>query len=550
MTKFVSDTVNQVLVHPHQTEFGYSDGIENDLLQTLQMAQDLSTTSEELSQEIRSWPTEYHLSPERANLLRHLGFTKSDIILELGSGCGAITRYLGESGAKVTAVEGNLARARCTSERCRDLDNVRVYCSDFQLIDWGMQKYDYVLLIGVLEYAPMFFSSPDPMDACLKMALSLLKPNGKLVIAIENRLGLKYFLGASEDHEGKPYVGIEDLYHNNSVKTFGKHELTELLENAGFKSVKFQYPFPDYKLPQLILTEKALEQAAFKPEDIIRRLLPRDYHRKYNTTFSYELAWSALAKNKLIADFANSFLVIASPANIKDDQRLLGLLYSQKRKKSLQVKTRFTQNMKGITVEKSLMYPDHDQPKTNIQLRLGVAKYVSGDHVGHLLYKAYLQEETATFIRLLTLWLRYLSRKGLQGSKQRLGNSVMKPSYYDCIPDNLILAGNTVVYIDNEWQYTQNYTFKIQVIRGLYQFQNHHALSKPFFTSTVTLPNYIVTTLSKFEVVIDDTDFQNFLKTEAQFYDHVYGESWKQKNISILNIIKRLLFGKVKNEQN
>lgn len=527
LNKFVADSTSRVFLHPKQKDFAYSDGIENKLLQILRSTQDISSGSEELSQHITSWPTEYHFSPDRANLLRHLPFTTNDDILELGSGCGAITRYLGETGAKITAVEGSLARARCTAERCRDIDNVHVYCSEFQRIDWKQQRFDYILLVGVLEYSPMFFPSSDPMAACLKMALPLLKSHGKLIIAIENRLGLKYFLGASEDHEGKPYVGIEDLYKQNSVKTLGRQELTELLNSAGFESLQYQYPFPDYKLPRLILTEKSLGLNDFKPEDIIRHYSPRDYHRIYTPNFSYELAWSAIAQNKQIADFTNSFLVIASPSSIKEDKILLGISYSHKRRRSLQVKTIFTHTNNKISVEKSKLYPDSHQDKADRILRLGTAQYKLGNHLGHLLYKAHLQKEEASFNHLLTLWLNHLKIRGVATSSRTLETSIMKPSYYDCIPDNLILKGNSVFYIDHEWVCPTQHTFKMQVIRGLYQFQSHHALAQPFFAATVTLPEYVTATLKKYGIIVNNTDFKNFLKIESQFYDLVYGESWR-----------------------
>ena len=50
----------------------------------------------------------------------------------------------------------------------------------------------------------------------LKKAFKLLSKNGLLIIAIENRLGLKYFNGCREDHAGKLFHGVEDMYENNS----------------------------------------------------------------------------------------------------------------------------------------------------------------------------------------------------------------------------------------------------------------------------------------------------------------------------------------------
>jgi SAM-dependent methyltransferase len=113
-------------------EFAYSDGIEIEqrLLAIVSSAADRSTFSTELAEAITDWPSEYHLSRMRSNLLRGLGIKQGDTVLEFGCGGGAITRFLGELGAQVTAVEGSLLRARVTAQRCADLPNVTVVADD------------------------------------------------------------------------------------------------------------------------------------------------------------------------------------------------------------------------------------------------------------------------------------------------------------------------------------------------------------------------------------------------------------------------------------
>jgi len=164
---------------------GYSDGaeVEERLYRVIRDAKDCSTFSRELPPAITDWPSEYHLSRGRHCLLRPLGIKPGDTVLELGAGCGAITRHLGEIGAQVVAVEGSLLRARMAAERCRGLSNVTVYADDLLSFETN-QRFDWVLLVSVLEYAPLFASGidGDPVAKYLSSASRFLSPTGRMVV--------------------------------------------------------------------------------------------------------------------------------------------------------------------------------------------------------------------------------------------------------------------------------------------------------------------------------------------------------------------------------
>ena len=214
-----------------QDDFGYNDGdsVENRILEAVEKVSDLSSLSEGLHSFIQDWPTLYHFSTMRANVVRPFKERLADAsVLEIGSGCGAITRYLGETmrGPGFGRLTPSCTHYSGTHTR---LGQRGGYLENFQDLVMDGRKFDVVTLIGVFEYSQVYIKHEDPFGTVLEMARSLLKPDGCLIIAIENQLGLKYFAGAPEDHVGVPFYGIEDRYTHQSAKTFGAKELRGLL---------------------------------------------------------------------------------------------------------------------------------------------------------------------------------------------------------------------------------------------------------------------------------------------------------------------------------
>ena len=85
-----------------------------------------------------------------------------------------------------------------------------------------------VTLIGVFEYGEAYIQSQDPYVDFLKIIRKHLKPDGKIVIAIENRFGLKYWAGCTEDHFGTLFEGIQGYPSTKGVKTFTVKELKKI----------------------------------------------------------------------------------------------------------------------------------------------------------------------------------------------------------------------------------------------------------------------------------------------------------------------------------
>ena len=278
----------------------YSDGdIENELLEIVE-----EDREEEVLMNDNRWPILYYFSKIRQNILSWYKFEENANILEIGTGCGAITGLFCERNMNVTGVESSKRRAVITAKRNSDYDKLTINVGDFMDMKFDI-KYDYITLIGVLEYARMFMpNSNNPYADMVNKCKSMLKKNGKIFIAIENRLGIKYFAGAAEDHTGKLYDGIENYLNSNRVQTFSKNELNNILLKAGIEKIEWFYPYPDYKLPQQIFSDEFLPSG----EMLYQGINSFDTNRIMN--FDERKAIQSIADAGEFATFSNSFLVV------------------------------------------------------------------------------------------------------------------------------------------------------------------------------------------------------------------------------------------------
>lgn len=342
-----SELIEQIKPKPflnlkwYKDEDLYSDGPVEDFIIKL-IAENPPEKYSEVILENMSWPTYYYLTHVRKNILNWYPFEADSSILEIGCGMGAITNMLCDRCRDVTAVELSKRRATATLLRCRERDNLEIIVGNLNDIQFE-KKFDYITLIGVLEYQGTFTDTDNPYMDFLMEIKKLLKPKGKLLIGIENKYGLKYWCGAVEDHTGIPFEGMNQYtLSNKAVRTFARKELEELVKESGFRNTFFYYPMPDYKLPTVVYSQNRL------PESANMQNMRPYYIPDKSTLVADEMAiYQDVIENGAFEFFANSFLVECS--DDEDLGRIIFSCFGTERQEKYQVATVFTNER---TVEK------------------------------------------------------------------------------------------------------------------------------------------------------------------------------------------------------
>ena len=282
----------------------YTDGPIEDVMLEIAKTVPREGINAEINKQ-RKWPILYHFSHLRENIILSVPISKEDKILEIGAGCGAITGGLASRGGSVHAIELSMKRSMINAYRNKDKDNLKISVGNFEDVEKSLtEKYDLITLIGVFEYGEGFIKTDTPYVDWLKMCKKHLSEKGKIVIAIENKYGLKYFAGWKEDHTSRYFEGIEGYRKSSNVRTFAKDELTRIVHEAGFEKTTYYYPYPDYKFPLKLFSDDYLPN----PMELGVNDLNFDHERIQ--LFDETIVFQEVINDGLFPLFSNSFLVI------------------------------------------------------------------------------------------------------------------------------------------------------------------------------------------------------------------------------------------------
>ena len=229
------------------------------------------------------WDIFYHLSEMRKALFSWYDFKEQNSILELGGGFGALTGLFCDKCRRVVTLEKNALRAGAIRKRYSESKNLCVICED--ILTWrNEEKFDYIIAVGILE--TLCNGSRDDTDyiKVVERMKDWLAPRGKLLVAVENRFGVRYWCGAVDKHTRKPYSGINNYPLGSRGVSFDREQIRHIVKRAGLHKIKFFYPLPDYILPQVIYSEEYLPKSSVK-----ERVIPYYTDHRYQTAYENEL---------------------------------------------------------------------------------------------------------------------------------------------------------------------------------------------------------------------------------------------------------------------
>lgn len=185
--------------------------------------------------------------------------------------------------------------------------------AELQIIEPELLKTPDWAQLGVFHYvlvsAGVFEQSREPA-MLLRQLYGSLSEDGVLLLAAENRLGIRYFCGDRDPYIGHSFDGIEN-YRKLTTKEmesfdgrlYSKNELHNLLKAAGFAKQRFYSVFPDLQMPQVIYAEDYLPQ-----EKLDIRITP-EYNNPNSVFLEEQTLYDSLAENGLFHAMANSYLV-------------------------------------------------------------------------------------------------------------------------------------------------------------------------------------------------------------------------------------------------
>ena len=184
-------------------------------------------------------------------------------VLDAGCGWGGLTFWLAQEFTHVYALDSQLDGLQFIDIRASQdkIDNITTAQGSLLSLPFPDGFFDVVVLNGVLEWVGTFSKEQPPLVLqyrTLNEIARVLQPEGTLFIALENRLGLQYFLGYKEEHTGLRFITLlprhfAQMFHRHfrgqdfRALTHSRRGLEKMLDACGFSRREWFSIYPSYR---------------------------------------------------------------------------------------------------------------------------------------------------------------------------------------------------------------------------------------------------------------------------------------------------------------
>lgn len=397
------------------------------------------------------------------NLLNWYPFEKNQSILIIGKDIDYLASFLSQKCSSVVAVKKDGVISDSSIEIVNSIPTNK--------------KFDYILLIDVIPYVEGICGKPCKFEELLKTLEKNLINGGKFLIAMDNKFGLRYFVGNPENAMNKKFASI--LGYNNEerrIESYTKKSIENLLSKLGYNS-NFYYPLPDFRMPNVIFSDEYLpnyknidkyEPYTLENSDILMNEI--DVYREMLKT-----------NEEAFVFFANSFFIEASKKKEKIKYKYIS--FNNFRKEEYRLITKIANEYVEKDVVSEEAEKHYEQIKNNIYLLKSDNKktidYIDNEKIkskyydnnlllDEVLVKCLEQGDTDKFYELIDGYLKVISENSykiddyentvfgkydVQTENKEIAMELkyLKNGFWDMTFKNCFLIEDEYCFFDQEW---------------------------------------------------------------------------------------------------
>ena len=188
------------------------------------------------------------------------------------------------------------------------------------LNNYSAEQYDYISLIGTLEVYNHCVEEKayKKLEKILDFSKQHCKESGKILLAVNNKYGMKSWTTLKAN---------KNIICNQTY-SLSKTLIDKLLKEKNLKEYKYYYILPDYKVANVVFTDKYLPNL----ESINRNFL---YGEEKFENFNQTEAYIELLKEnpQSFKFFANSFFVEIAKNKLEENRNKICIIYKYSKRR-------------------------------------------------------------------------------------------------------------------------------------------------------------------------------------------------------------------------